>query len=63
MRQYWSTFSKAGVPSSAGHPDWPSYNTTDGHTVAMGLSTPIVVLGNFRDELCRFWESVMPNPP
>ena len=63
IRQYWSTFSKTGVPSSKGNPNWPKYNATGGHAVAMGLSTPIAVLGDFRNELCRFWETVMPNPP
>ena len=53
MREYWVRFAETGVPSAAGEPDWPAYDTTNRSTLLLDAERRVA--NDFDADIRRLW--------
>lgn len=57
MRGYWANFAKRGVPSAAGQPRWPRFDSHDQRMLSLELPRPRVETDFAAEHRCGFWGS------
>ena len=61
LLELWTGFAATGIPSAAGTPDWPVYDSSTDPYLELG--TPTAVREGLRTEKCDFWGTLAAAPP